>query len=52
MNTIATTPLSDISAPAPKERVTERDDLRRRLIRLIADREAAKHVERKEIRRT
>jgi hypothetical protein len=39
------------SSPSPAKRpATERDDLRKRLVRLIADREAAKHVARKEIR--
>jgi hypothetical protein len=39
-----------VSSPSPAKRpATEREDLRKRLVRLIADREAAKHVARKDI---
>jgi hypothetical protein len=50
MNTIALTPLSENTTSPPTQRNAERDDLRKRLIQLIADREAAKHIDRKEIR--
>jgi hypothetical protein len=50
MNTIALIPVTEALAPPPPQRNAERDDLRKRLIQLIADREAAKHIDRKEIR--
>lgn len=51
MNTKASHPLA-APVPPPAQRAAERDDLRKRLVRLIAEREAAKHVDRKEFRPT
>lgn len=51
MNTKAPHP-NAAPLPPPPQRAAERDDLRKRLVRLIADREAAKHVDRKEFRAT
>lgn len=52
MNAKTSHPHASALPPPSAHRTSERDDLRKRLVRLIAEREAAKHVDRKEFRPT